>query len=91
MSFREKSVWISFLIMLTLSGVWAWNLVRGVTGLAGRPDVIHSSTKIGTERRGFVVQTNLQLVFRYLGRSLHSLCPYTTQAVSWGGRFPHAG
>ena len=43
MSFREKSVWISFLIMLTLSGVWAWNLVRGVTGLAGRPDVARLS------------------------------------------------
>ena len=43
MSFREKSVWISFLIMLTLSGVWAWNFGRGLTGQAARSDVVRLS------------------------------------------------
>jgi hypothetical protein len=40
MSFREKSVWVSFLVMLTLCGVWVWNLVRSLTGQAGRADVV---------------------------------------------------
>jgi heme/copper-type cytochrome/quinol oxidase subunit 2 len=43
MSFREKSVWVSFLIMLALSGVWAWNLSRGLTGQAARADVVRVS------------------------------------------------
>ena len=43
MSFREKSVWISFLIMLTLFGVWAWNIGRGLTGQAGRANVVRLS------------------------------------------------
>jgi heme/copper-type cytochrome/quinol oxidase subunit 2 len=43
MSFREKSVWISFLIMLALFGVWAWNFGRGLTGQAARADVVRLS------------------------------------------------
>ncbi len=43
MSFREKSVWISFLIMLVLFGVWTWNLGRGLAGQATRADVIRLS------------------------------------------------
>jgi len=43
MSFREKSVWISFLIMLSLFGVWAWNFGRGLTGQATRPEVVRLS------------------------------------------------
>jgi predicted small integral membrane protein len=43
MSFREKSVWISFFIMLTLFGVWVWNLVRSVAGQVARPDIVRVS------------------------------------------------
>ena len=43
MSFREKSVWISFLIMLVLFSVWVWNLGRGITGQAERADVVRLS------------------------------------------------
>jgi hypothetical protein len=40
MSFRERSVWVSFLVMLTLCGVWVWNLVRGLAGQSARADVV---------------------------------------------------
>jgi hypothetical protein len=48
MSFREKSVWISFVVMLVLSSVWSWNLIRGLTGGAGRTEVIHLSIMLLT-------------------------------------------
>jgi hypothetical protein len=43
MSFREKSVWISFFIMLALFGVWAWNLGRFMIGETSRADVARLS------------------------------------------------
>jgi hypothetical protein len=39
MSFREKSVWTSFIIMLALFSAWVWNLGRGLAAQAGRADL----------------------------------------------------
>ena len=46
MSFREKSAWISFAIMLVLAGMWAWNVVRGFSGQVGRGDVFRLSVTL---------------------------------------------
>src|SRR5690606_12526560 len=32
MSFREKSAWISFALLLVLTGIWAWTVVQMATG-----------------------------------------------------------
>jgi len=62
MSFREKSVWISFLVMLGLFGVWMWNLVRSLAGQAARPDVIRLS--IGLLGFAVVVEIVLRVALR---------------------------
>jgi hypothetical protein len=43
MSFREKSVWGSFLIMLTLFSLWVWNFGRGLLGQVERADMVRVS------------------------------------------------
>jgi hypothetical protein len=43
MSFREKSVLGSFVIMLTLFGLWVWNFGRGLLGQVERADVVRVS------------------------------------------------
>jgi hypothetical protein len=62
MSFREKSVWVSFLVMLTLFGVWVWNLVRSLAGQAVRADVVRLS--IGLLLFAVVVEIVLHIVLR---------------------------
>ena len=32
MSFREKSAWISFVLLLVMAGIWAWTVVQMANG-----------------------------------------------------------
>jgi hypothetical protein len=61
MSFREKSVWGSFVIVLTLFSLWIWNFGRGLLGQVERAEIVHASFALLVLAVAFEVVLHLAL------------------------------